>query len=290
MEGKIQNKKAIEMTTKTACKKILLLHGFVQSGKIFSSKTGGLRKNLNKLGFELYYPTAPLVVTKEELLAIHSINKDNGKDMNVASEFNTSSNATDEYAGWWKRNSQQSTDFNIDQHIIDYLHDYVVENGPFEGIMGFSQGAAFAGYLLTDFNKLLNLSENDQPPFKFFIAFSGFRLEAPQFQSAYDEHPISTPSLHVQGEQDTVVAEKRVLSLYNSCKEDSRLLLRHPGGHFVPNSKQFVTNVCNWIQMVEKKPSRTEPKKSKDETTQPDLDDDLLGTIDSMMGSIKMKD
>ncbi|AQZ17928.1 FSH3 (YOR280C) [Zygosaccharomyces parabailii] len=271
-------------------KKILMLHGFVQSGKIFSSKTGGLRKSLNKLGFDLYYPTAPLVVTKEELIALHNINKGSEKQTDVASEFNTTNGSADEYTGWWKRKSQGKTDFDIEQHVFSYLHDYVIENGPFEGIVGFSQGAAFAGYLLTNFNKLLNLTEENQPPFKFFVAFSGFRLEAPHLQESFEEHPIIVPSLHVLGEQDTVVTESRVLSLFNSCQKDDRILLRHPGGHFVPNSKKFVAQVCNWIQMIDKEPNETHSEKNKINPMQPDLGDDLLDTIDSMMGSVKIRD
>ncbi|CDH15670.1 related to Family of serine hydrolases 3 [Zygosaccharomyces bailii ISA1307] len=271
-------------------KKILMLHGFVQSGKIFSSKTGGLRKGLDKLGFDLYYPTAPLVVTKEELNAIHNINKGSGKQKDVASEFSTTNDSADEYTGWWKRKSQDKTDFDIEQHVFSYLHDYVIENGPFEGIVGFSQGAAFAGYLLTNFNKLLNLTEENQPSFKFFVAFSGFRLEAFHLQESYEEHLITVPSLHVLGEQDTVVTEARVLSLYNSCQKEDRILLRHPGGHFVPNSKKFVAQVCNWIQMIDKEPNETYSEKNKINPMQPDLGDDLLDAIDSMMGSVKIKD
>lgn len=46
-------------------KKVLMLHGFVQSDKIFSAKTGGLRKNLKKLGYDLYYPCAPHSIDKK---------------------------------------------------------------------------------------------------------------------------------------------------------------------------------------------------------------------------------
>lgn len=232
-------------------KKILMLHGFVQSGKIFSSKTGGLRKTLNKMGYDLLYPTSPMGITKEELMALHNIEPGEGSDKKMASEFNTTTDDQDAYYGWWKRNSSSYQDFDVGQNVWDYLHDYVIENGPFEGIMGFSQGGAFAGYLSTNFHKVLNLTYEQQPPLKFFVTFSGFRLEAPQFQSNYDKYPLSTPSLHVQGEQDTVVSENRILSLYNSCQEDKRTLLRHPGGHYVPNSKQYVSQVCNWIQWIE---------------------------------------
>ncbi|CAR25698.1 hypothetical protein ZYGR_0A02640 [Zygosaccharomyces rouxii] len=277
-------------------KKILMLHGFVQSGKIFSSKTGGLRKTLNKIGYDLLYPTSPMGITKEELMAQHNIKPGEDSDKEVASQFNTTTDGQDVYYGWWKRSSSCFQDFDIGQDVWDYLRGYILENGPFEGIMGFSQGGAFAGYLLTNFHKLLNLTYEQQPPLKFFVTFSGFRLEASQFQSDYDKQPLSVPSLHVQGEQDTVVSEARILSLYNSCQEDKRTLLRHPGGHYVPNSKQYVSQVCNWIQWIESQGKTSSQEESKDDapkkqdTAKPDLGDDLMGTIDSMMGATRLKD
>lgn len=278
-------------------KKILMLHGFVQSGKIFSSKTGGLRKSLNKMGYDLSYPTSPMGITKEELMVLHNIQPGESSDKKMASEFNTTTNDQDTYYGWYKRDPSSFQKFDIRQDILDYLHNYVTENGPFDGIIGFSQGAALAGYLLTNFHKILNLTYEQQPPLKFFISFSGFRLEAPQFQSSYDENPLSVFSLHVQGEQDTVVSEDRVLSLYNSCQEDKRTLLRHPGGHYVPNSKQYITQICNWIRWTESQPqaSSQDNNAEKDankgqDTSKPDLGDDLMGAIDSMMGATKLKD
>ncbi|GCE98122.1 hypothetical protein ZYGM_001471 [Zygosaccharomyces mellis] len=277
-------------------RKILMLHGFVQSGKIFSSKTGGLRKTLNKIGYDLLYPTSPMRITKEELMVLHNIQSDEVSDKKMASEFNTNTDGQEAYYGWWKRNRSSFQDFDVGQDVWDYLHDYVISNGPFDGIMGFSQGGAFAGYLLTNFHKILNLSYEQQPPLKFFVTFNGFRLEAPQFQPSYDKHPLSTPSLHVQGEQDTVVSENRILSLYNSCQEDKRTLLRHPGGHYVPNSKQYVSQICNWIQWVESQPHTPLDDKSKEavhekqDCMKPDLGDDLMEAIDSMMGATRLKD
>lgn len=125
-----------------------------------------------------------------------------------------------------------------------------IENGPFAGIVGFSQGAGVAGYLATDFNGLLGLTAEEQPPLEFFMAVSGFRFQPQQYQEQYDLHPISVPSLHVQGELDTITEPAKVQGLYNSCTEDSRTLLMHSGGHFVPNSRGFVRKVAQWLQQL----------------------------------------
>lgn len=260
-----------------------MLHGFVQSDKIFSSKTGGLRKSLKKLGYELCYPCGTELITKEVLHRIH------GSPQDISKQFNTTikEDAADDdeenkLYGWWIKNSD-GVSFEIKQNTLDYLHNYVIENGPFDGIIGFSQGAGLAGYLATDFNGLLDLTLEQQPPLKFFISFSGFRLEPASFQHNYNVKSIQMPSLHVQGELDTVVSEQRVMKLYETCPEETRTLLKHPGGHFVPNSKQFVSQVCNWIVSMTRasKESTTEKKTATSNMETPDLDDDLMDMIDS---------
>lgn len=67
-------------------KKILMLHGFVQSDRIFSAKTGGLRKALKKMGYELDYPCAPILVDKSSLMSSSSQKE---VEASVAKQFNT---------------------------------------------------------------------------------------------------------------------------------------------------------------------------------------------------------
>ena len=282
--------------------KILMLHGFAQSDRIFSAKTGGLRKTLQKLGYELYYPCAPEHVDRETFLALHSLPPDVDKtaeagNKDIASKYNTSANSQDEMYGWWIRNPSGSKglqNFSIKQSTFDYLHDYILQNGPFDGIIAFSQGAAFAGYLVMHFNRLLNLTLEEQPPLKFFVSFSGFKLEPDEYQNVYtvataDDVP---PSLHILGEMDTVVSEERTMRLYNAYPTEKRLLLKHPGSHFIPNSKAFVTQLCNWLQTVTKseaKESGAQEKhnsksgtEEKGQKQQHSLDDDILGMMDSI--------
>lgn len=270
------------MTFENGGKKILMLHGFVQSGKIFSSKTGGLRKSLKKLGYELHYPTAPIRVDKDTIATLYGWKEeDNKKEHDLASEFSTSTD-TDLIYGWYLRDGPGRSNFSIDNSTLHFLHDYVVENGPFDGIMGFSQGAGLAGYLLTDFNGILKLSEEQQPKFKFFVSFSGFKFEPSHFQKAYSKNQIVTPSLHIQGELDTVVSEERSLELYNCFEESTRDIFKHPGGHFVPNSKNVVMRVSSWIhnlQSLKIGPSVPKPTTKNDG---PELDDDLMSMINSM--------
>ena len=251
-------------------KKILMLHGYAQSDSIFYAKTGGFRKNLAKLGYELCYPCAPIKIKGADIRDIGDI----------ASTFNTNS-GTDEIYGWWAKTVNDQ--YKISPETLEFLKDYVLKNGPFEGLIGFSQGAGFGGYLCTNFNELLDFTKEQQPDLKFFISFSGFRLYPEWFQEQYEKYPITLPSLHVQGELDTVVEESRVMRLYNACESQSRTMLKHPGGHFVPNSKGFVTKVINWLQAVDRG-SGTEVEKEEKcaDLSTPQIDSDLLDIIDGM--------
>ncbi|CCE63970.1 hypothetical protein TPHA_0G01330 [Tetrapisispora phaffii CBS 4417] len=242
-----------------AKKKILMLHGYMQSDRIFKAKVGGLRKKLKKLGYDAMVPCA---------IEVAGIKDSDPDAADVAKKLNTSDADHNKLYGWYIKNGPPTAvngDYEIKQQTFDYLRDYIIENGPFEGIMGFSQGAGVAGYLLTDFYNILNLTEEQQPPFKFFVAFSGFRLEPDQYQQTYLDNLITTPSLHVIGELDTLVTEERSSSLFNACAEGSKTQLVHPGGHFVPSSNPFQTQICNWIQMITLKDD--DPKKNQRKRT-----------------------
>lgn len=275
LKGTINVNEIIKMSDR---KRVLMLHGFVQSDRIFSAKTGGLRKNLKKLGYDLYYPCAPHSIDKKALFQSEA-----EKGIDAAKEFSTSA-TSDEVYGWFFRKPDSFNSFEIDQKVFSYLHDYVLEHGPFDGVIGFSQGAGLGGYLVTDINRILNLTEEQQPALEFFISFSGFKLEDKTYQESYDK-PIQVPSLHVRGELDAVVAESRVLALYDAWPPNKRTLLIHPGAHFVPNSKPFVSQVCNWIQgTVDKENQEQEgqPEAEQKQFDKPQLDDDLLDMINSL--------
>lgn len=217
-------------------RKVLMLHGIAQSGEIFSHKTKGLRTELEKLGFELCYATANNTMSPADV-------PDGASDDVVASGVSD--------VLTWVHSDPAKGDYEVLPSTLKYLHQYVVDNGPFEGLIGFSQGAGVGGYLMTDFNGLLGLTPDQQPAFKFFIAFSGFKFQLTRYQKQYADHPISVPSLHVQGELDTVTESEKVQALYEACTPETRTFLKHAGGHYVPNSRGFSKKVVAWLEQVD---------------------------------------
>lgn len=104
------------------------------------------------------------------------------------------------------------------------MQTYVTKlQGPFDGILGFSQGGAFAA-LLTE------MMENEQTPFKFSIIVAGFK---PTMQVATNwmltkEKKIKTPSLHFIGDLDTFVLPDKMNALLEAFEKPK--IFRHTGG------------------------------------------------------------
>lgn len=102
----------------------------------------------------------------------------------------------------------------------------VAERGPFDGVLGFSQGAALGAMLCA-------LGQRGHARFapRFALLVAGFRSRAPAHARFYAE-PLAVPSLHVVGQADAVIPPARSAELA-ACFV-APVVLEHPGGHFVP--------------------------------------------------------
>ncbi|CCG24323.1 hypothetical protein CORT_0F00940 [Candida orthopsilosis Co 90-125] len=275
------------MTTskQQTCKgKILFLHGYTQNASLFYAKTSALRKKIIKLGYKCQYLNAPYVLTPSDLPTNDSLSK-----------FGSSDQGDVTYRGWWVKLGKTNDGINMDDSI-ESLKRYILKGEiipddkdeelgkeddddtklPIVGLIGFSQGAAFAGLVAEKFGELFNTT-----PLKFVILYSGFKLDTSkksgneQYDTYYEPMSNGLRYLHVYGELDTVVSEDRSLSLYNITKEKSDLL-KHPGGHFVPNSKLYIDQVVNWIQSDNKLREAEKEEKKVDDI------DSLLEMMDNI--------
>uniref|UniRef100_A0A1I7WSK9 FSH1 domain-containing protein n=1 Tax=Heterorhabditis bacteriophora TaxID=37862 RepID=A0A1I7WSK9_HETBA len=110
--------------------RILCLHGYRQNDSMFREKLGGLRKQFKKIAhFE--FINAPLIPNV-------SVTEDRGAGR-----------------GWWfskQENVFSSRDVtNIAtgfEESVKTICQYIDKNGPFDGVLGFSQGASMAHLIL----------------------------------------------------------------------------------------------------------------------------------------------
>lgn len=142
---------------------------------------------------------------------------------------------------------------------MEYIDEIVEEDGPFHGILGFSQGATMAFCYL---HYRLRTRPFDPPfsPFAcaVFISASGTAKD----QSTLLEYMASTgrsitiPTLHVYGKHDT--DSEAALSMYEHCRPagNSEFLL-HSHGHAIPPDAESVTLIANAIRALKKRCATT---------------------------------
>ncbi|SGZ52338.1 CIC11C00000000241 [Sungouiella intermedia] len=265
--------------------RILFLHGFAQSSSVFYAKTSALRKKLQSLQYKSIYLNAPVNLTPAQLPSSDSLSKFNTVVSTEEEETN--------YRGWWTRKPDGTYEVeDAIETVRDYINNNLIIVGspedekanntsdsdlelPIAGIIGFSQGAAFAGALVHTFDELFGVE-----PLEFAVLYSGFKIDTrimPQYKKLYSERDgedTKARLLHVVGELDTVVGDDRGYTMYDDTKKNLHLL-KHPGGHFVPNSKLLIDQVTNWMAGKNEVEVKEKPK---DDVA------DLLAMIDKLGG------
>lgn len=120
--------------------------------------------------------------------------------------------------------------------------------GPFDGILGFSQGATMATLLSVEI-ELMNL-HGDSPVSlpRFLMLFSGPQTRSPEHFRNIQRIPggkLKIPCLNVIGENDTWVAKEKseALATLFECPKFSY----HNGSHFIPTDAQQRKIYREWI-------------------------------------------
>lgn len=159
------------------------------------------------------------------------------------------------YAWYWTpQNFEQRHDHLLP--ALEYLAKYITEQGPFDGLVGFSQGAAI-GTMLASWcentpSRKAALSgqpvpltlPSPQSPFKFAISSCGFQGSLKYYPGFYSPQ-ISTPSLHLSAEYDTMVSAAQTTALAASFT--SPTTLPFVGTHHVPTDRASLYEIASFI-------------------------------------------
>ena len=178
-----------------------------QTAKTFHEKLGSFRKIIGKKA-ELRLLNAPHLVPAQNSEAV-------------------------EQRGWWF--SQPHDYFKSDDvsdcdkgfhESLSLIRKAIEEDGPFDGIMGFSQGAALAALICL----------KAEFKFRFAMLFAPFISPCTRHAEFYAKK-ADIPVMFVIGEGDQVVAFERGQAL--TAFFTNATVVKHEGGHFVPaTSKQ----------------------------------------------------
>lgn len=242
--------------------KLLMLHGFAQSAPFFQIKTRALTEMLRKTISHSYNVRAENVEFAFLTGPLHLRASDLSGTCADGHQFLDDSDT----CAWWQNLDATNHYVGIESSLAA-LRLLVQQQGPFTGVVGFSQGATLAAMFaswcesdsvpgrseaLREMSKgndllLQLLSSPPQRQLEFALCFSGFRGTFSFYHGFYAPE-IVTPTIHVLGELDTIISKAISEDLMNSCVEP--ILIQHQGVHFVPTYVHVLDQISKSLEGI----------------------------------------
>ncbi|XP_051139404.1 uncharacterized protein LOC127257125 isoform X2 [Andrographis paniculata] len=190
--------------------RLLCLHGFRTSGEIIKKQVTGK------------WPDS--VLQKLDLVFVDAPFPSQGKS-DVEGIFDPP------YYEWFQFNKEFTEYQNLDQ-CLAYIEDCMIKNGPFDGLLGFSQGVALTKV----------------PKIKVLVIIGGAKFRAPSVVEKAYSSPIRCASVHFLGDQDFL--KQYGTQLLESFVDP--LVIRHPKGHTIPRfDEKGLESMLGFIQRVQ---------------------------------------
>ncbi|KAI9220375.1 hypothetical protein BC828DRAFT_405873 [Blastocladiella britannica] len=228
-------------TTETAVRpiRLLVLHGYRQNAHTMKRALAGLGKQFPGRGIDMVRVNSPTAYMPEATAG------------DVAGGHGThgATVARPHQRAWWNpaHNANGGMVYDGAAATLSYLRGVFRDLGPFDGIIGFSQGAVLAGILS---------ERRDEFPHDFAVLISGFPARDPKYAPAGKLGNSEVPSLHIYGKHDTHLGTSEVMKA-NTFKlaevyggkgvvigdadaltitASTTTVVEHPGGHFTPQN------------------------------------------------------
>jgi predicted esterase len=229
--------------------KILCLHGFRQNTSSFKGRTSALAKKLKHIAelvfidapHELSFVYQPILVQGSDIPSPPSVTAKRKFAWLIAP--NSTSNAEQN----WKAADapfdplQYQQQFEGFEESYAYLENAISQMGSFDGILGFSQGAAMAGSFCRQQQKTFG-----SPKFRFGVFCSGYPAPVGDF----DNEPINLPSLHCFGNgegHDRQIANRASIELASLFAQDCCSIVEHDMGHIIPTRPPYIDQIKNFL-------------------------------------------
>lgn len=127
----------------------------------------------------------------------------------------------------------------------DFLQNVFKTLGPFDGVLGFSQGAAVAA-ALCPFRHLSPTTGSVN--FKFVVLCSGFPSPIPLHKEVMvGDSGIDCPSLHIFGGRDRQIDMDKSEQLVKLFRRDECTVVKHSFGHIIPTKPEFIQQYVNFF-------------------------------------------
>ena len=218
--------------------RLLALCGYLQSAAVFRVKTGSLRKAC-KSSAELVFVEPPHAAPA----------KPAGAEVQ-ACDAGGAPEAPEQRAWWLAKEQLEDADSGVRPSLsrtyvgieesIEML-EAELDRGSYDGVLGFSQGAALAALLLAR-RQARQRGAGGRPSKgpRFGVLFSGFVARDERWAAALAETgPIDVPAMIVYGENDALVPTERGQALADAFAEARLTTHVHAGGHGIPSGAPF---------------------------------------------------
>ncbi|KAM7259261.1 hypothetical protein ACFE04_015002 [Oxalis oulophora] len=151
------------------------------------------------------------------------------------------------YYEWFQFN-KEFTEYTNYGNCLEFIEDYIFKHGPFDGLLGFSQGAILSGALPGLQTKGLALTR--VPKIKFLIIVGGAKFRSPTVADQAYSCPIQIPSLHFLGEHDFL--KPHGLELLEHYVDP--VIIHHPKGHTIPRiiDEKALEVMLNFLDKIQK--------------------------------------
>ncbi|KAI0891077.1 serine hydrolase FSH [Annulohypoxylon nitens] len=202
--------------------RFLCLHGFGTNSKIFETQTAAIRYDLgDHHTYEFVEGTLPSPVAP----GLHGI-----------------ASADDEFFSY-----VDLDDLDTCTSALINLDTYIAEEGPFDGVLAFSQGAMIAATYIIWKTRQDPVLQRNSPTFRCAVFFPSWDPYDPDLlwksclrpmTHSADGEMIQIPTAHIWGQDD--ISSAKAANLSGICSSRTRQVYVHPGGHEVPGAKMNV--------------------------------------------------
>jgi hypothetical protein len=235
--------------------RVLCLHGYEQNTESFRKKTGSLRRAGKKHVEEFYFLQGPHKALQRdgadagETPEAYAWYLPQQSDAGGNAFFEDDSQPQESSRSW-----SLPLDCDTWNASLGYIGKCFQDHGPFDGVLGFSQGAAMAAALCRLQQGGADTAPLNAISFRFVCLLSGFcpshglSLDAPKGSAT----PLTIPSLHIGGAADEIIRPERSKGLAMDHFDvdtavDTQVLaggkksafIVHSGGHLVPSEKHI---------------------------------------------------
>lgn len=222
------------------------MHGFRQNASSFKGRTASLTKKLKHIAEFIFVDG----LHELQLIYQESISSSYSSQHFPKKRFGwlVSTLDSEDVLAEWKIAGQAFDPNQYEKQCegfeesYTYLKSILSSRGPFDGILGFSQGAAMAALVCEQQQRRAGISD-----FRFAILCSGFSL----LPETTGLRCINLPSLHVFGsrkgkdKQIDCEASKKLSSLFD---EGCSMIIEHDMGHIIPAKPPYINQFEEFLR------------------------------------------